>query len=80
VEWARHGVRVNAVAPTWVDTRLIAPLKANPELMAAIERMTPMGRLAQPREVADAILFLASPAASMITGQILAIDGGFLAQ
>lgn len=80
VEWARSGVRVNAVAPTWVDTRFIAALKAAPELMAAIERMTPMGRIAQPREVADAILFLASPAASMITGHILAVDGGYLAQ
>jgi NAD(P)-dependent dehydrogenase (short-subunit alcohol dehydrogenase family) len=80
VEWARQGIRVNAVAPTWVDTRFIAQLKANPELMAGIERMTPMGRLAQPREVSDAILFLASPAASMITGHVLAVDGGYLAQ
>ncbi len=80
VEWARHGVRVNAVAPTWVDTRLVAGLKASPELMAGIERMTPMARLAEPREVADAVLFLASPAASMITGHTLPVDGGFLAQ
>src|SRR2546428_3647393 len=45
VEWARSGVRVNAVAPTWVDTEFIAPLMANPDLMAEIRRMTPMGRL-----------------------------------
>lgn len=80
VEWARTGIRVNAVAPTWVDTEFIAALKANPELIAAVERLTPMGRLAKPIEVAHAILFLASPAASMITGHILAVDGGFLAQ
>jgi NAD(P)-dependent dehydrogenase (short-subunit alcohol dehydrogenase family) len=80
VEWSRSGVRVNAVAPTWVDTEFIAGLKAKPELMAEIRRMTPLGRLAQAHEVASAILFLASPAAAMITGHVLAVDGGFLAQ
>jgi NAD(P)-dependent dehydrogenase (short-subunit alcohol dehydrogenase family) len=80
VEWSRHGVRVNAVAPTWVDTEFIAALTANPELLDRIKGMTPLGRLAQPHEVADAILFLASPAAAMITGHVLAVDGGYLAQ
>ena len=80
VEWSRHGVRVNAVAPTWVDTGFIAGIKANPDLLAEIRRVTPMGRLAQPHEVANAILFLASPAAAMITGHVLPVDGGFLAQ
>lgn len=80
VEWSASGVRVNAVAPTWVDTALIAALKANPALMAEIKRLTPLARLAQPQEVANAILFLASPAAAMITGHILPVDGGFLAQ
>jgi NAD(P)-dependent dehydrogenase (short-subunit alcohol dehydrogenase family) len=80
VEWSRSGVRVNAVAPTWVDTEFIAGLKAKPELMAEIRRVTPLGRLAQAHEVASAILFLASPAAAMITGHVLPVDGGFLAQ
>ncbi|MGH7122548.1 MAG: SDR family NAD(P)-dependent oxidoreductase [Acetobacteraceae bacterium] len=80
VEWAKHGIRVNAVAPTYVRTPFIAPLLAQPELVAAIERMTPLGRLAEPEEVAAAILFLASPAAAMITGHTLPVDGGFLAQ
>jgi NAD(P)-dependent dehydrogenase (short-subunit alcohol dehydrogenase family) len=80
IEWSRNGVRVNAVAPTWVDTEFIAGLKANPDLMAEIRRVTPMGRLAQPHEVACAILFLASPAAAMITGHVLPVDGGYLAQ
>ena len=80
VEWARQGIRVNAVAPTWVNTQLISALMTNPELMARIADVTPLGRLAEPDEVAAAILFLASPAASMITGHILAVDGGFLAQ
>ena len=80
VEWARSGVRVNAVAPTWVRTPFIGALTENPELMAEIRRVTPMGRLAEAEEVAAAVLFLASPAASMITGHILPVDGGFLAQ
>lgn len=80
VEWAAQGIRVNAVAPTYVATALVAGLMEEPGVKAAIESMTPMRRLAQPGEVATAILFLASPAASMVTGHILAVDGGFLAQ
>lgn len=80
IEWARDGIRVNAVAPAWVRTGFIAPLLAKPELVDAIEAVTPMGRLVEPEEVASAILFLASPAASMTTGHVLAIDGGYLAQ
>jgi NAD(P)-dependent dehydrogenase (short-subunit alcohol dehydrogenase family) len=80
IEWARQGIRVNAVAPTWVKTQFIASLTTRPELMAEIARVTPLGRLAEPDEIAAAVLFLASPAASMITGHILAVDGGFLAQ
>lgn len=80
IEWASQRIRVNAVAPTWVRTQFIAPLTSRPELVARIERAIPLGRLAEPEEVATAILFLASPAAAMITGHILAVDGGFLAQ
>jgi NAD(P)-dependent dehydrogenase (short-subunit alcohol dehydrogenase family) len=80
VEWAGAGIRVNAVAPTWVRTPFIAPLLAQPDLMARIAQMTPLGRIAEPHEVATAMLFLASPAAAMITGHTLPVDGGFLAQ
>jgi len=80
IEWAPQGIRVNAVAPTWVRTDFIAGLMADPSLMAEIERVTPLGRLAEPEEVAAAVLFLLSPAASMITGHTLAVDGGYLAQ
>jgi NAD(P)-dependent dehydrogenase (short-subunit alcohol dehydrogenase family) len=80
VEWASAGIRVNAVAPTWVRTPFIQPLLDNPELMGRIEAMTPLGRIADPEEVAAAMLFLASPAAGMITGHTLPVDGGFLAQ
>ena len=80
VEWARWGIRVNAVAPIWVETQFISALMTDPKLMTQIADVMPLGRLAEPDEVAAAILFLASPAASMITGHILAVDGGFLAQ
>jgi NAD(P)-dependent dehydrogenase (short-subunit alcohol dehydrogenase family) len=80
LEWAAHGVRVNAVAPTYVDTRFVAPLTSDPETLRQIEERTPLGRLAQPEEVADAVLFLAGPGAAMITGHVLAVDGGYLAQ
>lgn len=80
VEWASRGIRVNAVAPTWVETDFIAALRNDPEFVPAVERLTPARRLAKPDEVANAILFLASPAASMVMGHVLAVDGGFLAQ
>ena len=63
-----------------LKTQFIRALMTDPKLMAQIADVTPLGRLAEPDEVAAAILFLASPAASMITGHILAVDGGFLAQ
>jgi len=80
VEWAERGIRVNAVAPTWTRTAFIQPLLDSPELLDRLKALTPMRRLAEPEEVAHAMLFLASDAASMITGQTLAVDGGFLAQ
>lgn len=80
LEWAPLAIRVNAVAPTFVRTGFIRPLLDDPERMAAIAAATPLGRIAEPEEVADAILFLASPAAAMITGTILPVDGGFLAR
>jgi NAD(P)-dependent dehydrogenase (short-subunit alcohol dehydrogenase family) len=80
VEWADQGIRVNAVAPTYVRTPFIAPLLEQPDLMRRINELTPLGRIAEPEEVAAAIVFLCSPAAAMITGHTLPVDGGFLAQ
>jgi len=80
VEWARCGIRVNAIAPTWVRTDFIKTMLQNPEVIAEIERITPMGRLAEPEEMAGAVLFLATHASDMVTGHILPVDGGYLAQ
>ena len=79
-EWGASGVRVNAVAPTYVRTQLTAPLFENPEMADRILALTPLKRLAEPEDVAAAIAFLASRAAGMITGHVLPVDGGFLAQ
>jgi NAD(P)-dependent dehydrogenase (short-subunit alcohol dehydrogenase family) len=79
-EWAPSGVRVNAVAPTFARTRLIEPLLADQSLAQRLLADTPMGRFAEAEEVAAAILFLASDAASMITGAILPVDGGWTAR
>jgi NAD(P)-dependent dehydrogenase (short-subunit alcohol dehydrogenase family) len=80
VEWAKDAIRVNAVAPTWVRTDLTAAVLDRPGILERIAELTPLGRLATTQEVANAILFLASPAAAMVTGHTLAVDGGFLAQ
>jgi NAD(P)-dependent dehydrogenase (short-subunit alcohol dehydrogenase family) len=83
VEWADRGIRVNAVAPGTIRTERVQRLPEEPggtEYIRAIERMHPMGRLGEPAEVAQAIAFLASDQASFITGAILPVDGGYLAQ
>lgn len=68
------------VAAITGGARGIGPLKSDAGLMERIRQLTPLGRLAQADEVAHAILFLASPASAMVTGHVLAVDGGFLAQ
>jgi NAD(P)-dependent dehydrogenase (short-subunit alcohol dehydrogenase family) len=78
-EWGSRGVRVNAIAPTFVRTGLTAKLREDTAMVAAIEGRTPMGRFAEPEEMAGGILYLASRASSMVTGHVLAIDGGWLA-
>jgi len=77
VKWARHGITVNAIAPGWFPTRLSE--KVIERAGQAIAAMIPMGRIGRPGEVKGAAVFLASEAASYITGQVFAIDGGLLA-
>ena len=77
VEWAGDGIRVNAVAPWYIRTPLAEPVLKRPEYLAAVESRTPMKRVGEPEEVAAAAAFLCLPAASYITGQCIAVDGGF---
>lgn len=76
--WVGDGIRVNAIAPGVIDTRMTAPMAGIPEMLDAELAHIPMGRLGSPAEVAPAALFLASGAASYITGHTLAVDGGYL--
>jgi 2-deoxy-D-gluconate 3-dehydrogenase len=77
-EWAPHGITVNAVAPTFTRTALLDAALKNPEFAKNLEKV-PMGRIAEPEEPAAAVIYLASPCARMVTGQVLCVDGGFTA-
>jgi NAD(P)-dependent dehydrogenase (short-subunit alcohol dehydrogenase family) len=76
-EWAPRGVRVNAVAPTYIETPLNAFVKNNPRMYDAWVGGTPMARLGRVDEIASVVLFLASDAASLMTGSIVLVDGGY---
>ena len=76
-EWARDGIRVNMVAPWYTRTPLAGPVLDQPDVLAAIVDKTPMGRVAEPEEIAGVVAFLCLPAASYVTGQEIAVDGGF---
>jgi Tropinone reductase 1 len=78
LEWGPDGIRVNAVAPWYIATPLTEPVLARKDFREAVIRRTPMGRVGLAHEVAAAVAFLAMPAASYISGQCLAVDGGFL--
>jgi hypothetical protein len=78
-EWASRGVRVNAVAPTYVETDMTKRGMSNPEWYRQWLEMTPMHRVGQPPEIASCVLFLASDAASLVTGSVLVADGGYTA-
>jgi NAD(P)-dependent dehydrogenase (short-subunit alcohol dehydrogenase family) len=79
VEWARYGILVNVIAPAYVETDLTKGLRENPRLRDDLVRQVPLGRLGEPSEVVGAAIYLASEAASYVTGHVLNIDGGWLA-
>ena len=78
VEWAEDGVRVNAVAPWYIRTRRTSGKLSDPDYLDEVLLRTPMGRVGEPEEVAAAVAFLCLPAAAYITGECIAVDGGFL--
>jgi Tropinone reductase 1 len=77
VEWAADAIRVNAVAPWYIRTPLAETVLQNPDYLNAVLDRTPMRKIGEPEDVAAAVAFLCMPAASYITGQCLAVDGGF---
>jgi len=79
IEWARYQINVNAVAPTFVLTPLTEEMFANPVFSREIHRRIPLGRLGRPEDVVGAVVFLASPAADLVTGHTLLVDGGWTA-
>lgn len=78
VEWAEDGIRVNAVAPWYIRTRRTSTKLADPDYLDDVLLRTPMGRVGEPEEVAAAVAFLCLPASSYVTGECIAVDGGFL--
>jgi len=78
VEWAEDGVRVNCVAPWYIRTRRTSDKLSDPDYLDEVLLRTPLGRIGEPEEVAAAVAFLCMPAASYITGECIAVDGGFL--
>jgi len=79
VEWATDRIRVNLVAPWYTRTDLVAPVLSDAQAYGRIIERTPLGRIAEPEEVARVVAFLCLPAASYVTGQSIGVDGGFLA-
>lgn len=76
-EWAADGIRINAVAPWYIDTPLAGQVLSDPDYLDEVLARTPMNRIGRPEEVAATIAFLCMPSAGYITGQVLAVDGGF---
>ncbi|MBY0420720.1 MAG: SDR family oxidoreductase [Parvularculaceae bacterium] len=80
VELAPHGIRVNSVAPTFIETPMTKPMLDDPAFRSFVDSMIPLGRTGAPEDVAAAVVYLASPAAGMVTGTSLLVDGGWTAQ
>jgi NAD(P)-dependent dehydrogenase (short-subunit alcohol dehydrogenase family) len=78
-ELARDNIRVNAVLPGLTDTKFASALTSNPKILGMMMQLTPLNRVAQPDEIAPAVLYLCSAASSYVTGSVLSVDGGYLA-
>ncbi|BDV32263.1 SDR family NAD(P)-dependent oxidoreductase [Microbacterium terricola] len=76
--YASDGIRVNSIAPGWIDTPLLAPLKDDPAIRERLLSRTPLGRFGDPDEIGTVVAFLCTDAASFITGAVLPVDGGYL--
>jgi NAD(P)-dependent dehydrogenase (short-subunit alcohol dehydrogenase family) len=79
IDWARYGINVNAIAPTFVWTPMAAPMLEIEAVLSASERRIPLGRVGKPQDIAGAAVFLCSDAAGLITGHLLPVDGGWTA-
>lgn len=77
IDWAQYGIRVNAIAPTFIRTPMAEPMLADPAVLRAAQKRIPLGRVGEPRDVAMVALFLASDMSALMTGQTLAVDGGW---
>jgi len=77
IDWAAANIRVNAIAPTFIRTPMAEPMLADPAVLRAAERRIPLGRVGVPADIANVALFLASDLSSLMTGQTLAVDGGW---
>lgn len=80
VELAPQGIRVNSVAPTFIATPMTEPMFEKPEFKEFVMRMIPMGKIGQPQDIAEAVLYLASERSGLVTGHSLVVDGGWTAQ
>ncbi|MGD1062945.1 MAG: SDR family oxidoreductase [Terracidiphilus sp.] len=79
IEWASHGIHVNAIAPGYIDTEMSKSLREDPEFDGWVKKRCPLGRWGSAEDIAWPIVFLASPASDFITGQVIYVDGGWLA-
>jgi 2-deoxy-D-gluconate 3-dehydrogenase len=80
LEWAPHGINVNAIAPTFIETKFTEPMFKNEEFHRYVLNSIPLGRIGRPEDVTGAVVYLASPASDLVTGHVLLVDGGWTIQ